>query len=78
MEWFVPKSYLIVPLVIFFPIMDLSGAQSLLWLNTQLLLSGEMARAEEGHTEEQCEGSWHTMTLWLMQASLGSQQARIP
>lgn len=37
-----------------------------------------MAGAEEGHTEEQCEGSWHTMTLWLMQASLGSQQAPHP
>lgn len=39
LDWLVPKGYLLVPLMIFFAVMALSGARSALWLNTQLLLS---------------------------------------
>jgi len=48
LEWLVPKSYLLVPLMIFCPVMALRGARSALLLNTRLLLHGEMIWAGEG------------------------------
>ena len=52
LEWFVPKGYILVPLMGFCPIMDLGGTQVIIWPNTQLLLSGEMTGAKEGQLEE--------------------------